>query len=120
MKESPFFLASCGCIGVHIGDNKWVTVKHCCSQHDEPQFYFGQQALFFDKEKTYTPLTEEETKALLSILSHLIVQGHNLHDVANLFGGKLPKPQYEFHVVHPVKEDGKTDYGNYKIEITKN
>lgn len=95
VETSPFFRASCGCIGLDVGRDNWVIIKGCDDSHDHDPYALGAPSRLFVEDKTYTPLTAEETDALLLILGRMVSRGYRLADITRMLGVGVPDPWLE-------------------------
>lgn len=81
VSTSPFFKASCGCIGLAIGSDNWSIVKACDGEREG--FELSNPCREFSDDKDYHPLSTEETVELLQTLNTLIGHGYSMISLAS-------------------------------------
>ncbi len=93
IQHSPFFRASCGCIGFYWGNAQheapgwekgpmWSVVQACDRSDPDEHTALHNGKRGFDAEKTYIPLTATETEELLTYLNRLIYDGYRWNEFA--------------------------------------
>lgn len=120
LPHSPFFIVSCGCIGLDIGHGLWTAIKRCDADYYDDQPSIEVDCRKYDPDKTYTPLDLEQSVALLEDLSCLVHGGHRLDEVRHALGGRRVKLPYRLEVLSPEDAKGRPDYSKHYLKVTKN
>lgn len=120
LTHSPFFIASCGCIGLDLGQSHWSIIKACDADYDEDRLGLSRPAREWDPEKTYTPLDEKTTLAILENLGTLVYLGHRLGDVTRIVGGHREPLPWDIQVLSPVDKKGRADYSKHYVKAVSN
>ena len=86
-EESPFFMRPCGCLGLQLGDRKWVTVKSCIDENDSecpmPFQVIRKEVHNGDGESSVgglTRLTYEETEKVIQSIFQDMVLAHEVNE----------------------------------------